>query len=369
MNLTNLKIFAPLIFLVGCVQFQPIGVYDSVPAASNEQQERVFFNETKGQLWTNLSSCGEVSVVKNEDDNVLLLEWNKVNCDWVGFGNSWSNFVADDISDIIKTSAISFKVKAVDTPQNSIPFVIGLEDYSGGSSYVFTHLNLYANKLIISNQEWTTYYMPLWDYDFTEAGVDPYGIKQMIIQLEGSGKVYLDDIQLTTYSKEEYAQMLEDVENYKVKGNPNQNIYPGNFADMAWGSGQTECQNLEEQEQTINWNWSNCKQWNTWGINWNNWYAFNLRGIVEKTTLKMQISANSSPFELSIEDFNGHSSKVQLMGYTKVYVNDTIVSISIPLTDFKILEKEFVLDRMKQLQFKGLGAGSAKIHNIKFSEK
>jgi hypothetical protein len=369
MNLTTLKIFAPLIFLVGCVQFQPIGVYDIVPEINSEQQERIFFDETKGLLWTNLANCGELSVVRKEDNNVLLLDWNKVDCDWVGFGNSWSAFVADDISEIYQSSAITFKIKAVGSPQNSVAFVIGLDDYAGGSSYVFTHSNLYADKLVISNDEWTTYYMPLWDYDFSEAGVDPYGIKQMVIQLEGSGKVFLDDIQVIPFTKEQYQQMLSDVENSKEKGNPNQEIYPANLAEMAWGTGKTDCQILEEKDMVIDWSWSDCKEWKAWGINWTDWYAFSLRGIVDETELHLQIGADSSPFELTLEDFNGHKSTVQMMDYIKVYVNDTVVSVTIPLTDFKINEKEFVVDRMKQLEFTGVDAGNAKIYNIKLSEK
>ena len=62
--------------------------------------------------------------------NVLHLNWNKVNCDWVGFGNSWSNFEADDISELYDNSAIRIEVKTVDDEQQFLPFVVGLEDYS-----------------------------------------------------------------------------------------------------------------------------------------------------------------------------------------------------------------------------------------------
>ena len=46
--------------------------------------------------------------------------------------------MADDISEMYQKSAIRILVKAVVDDQQFLPFVIGLEDYSGGSSYVFS---------------------------------------------------------------------------------------------------------------------------------------------------------------------------------------------------------------------------------------
>ena len=239
-------------------------------------------------------------------------------------GITWENFVVNEnnvlnelatglLAGIIETHAISFKVMAVDYDQKSVPFVVGMEDYSGGSSYYFSHLNLFGDDLIVSNQKWTTFYMPFTFYDFSVQGVDPSGIKQMIIQLEGSGKLFLDDIKVVPFSKDQYAAMLENVELLKPKGNPNQNIFPGNFEDMAWGTGQTNCQKLMSENEVINWQWNNCSEWKKWGINWNNWYAFSLRGIVEKTNLQLSVSKNHSVFDISLEDFKGKEKLYRLL--------------------------------------------------------
>ena len=80
-------------------------------------KKKYFFDESLGLLWQELKDCAKLDVVKEDGNNVLRLDWNKVNCDWVGFSNSWSNFVADDISELIHNSAISFRVKAVETEQ------------------------------------------------------------------------------------------------------------------------------------------------------------------------------------------------------------------------------------------------------------
>ena len=181
MKAINLNLILFLLLFAACVEFKPIAVYDIEPEQDNSQQEKVFFDESLGLLWRELKDCAKLDVVKEDGSNVLRLDWNKVNCDWVGFGNSWSNFVADDISELIYNSAISFRVKALETEQRSIPFVIGLEDYSGGNSYVFSDFNTFANQLSITVDKWTTLYIPLSRYDYSYQGVDPTNIKQMII--------------------------------------------------------------------------------------------------------------------------------------------------------------------------------------------
>jgi hypothetical protein len=369
MNHINLKIVVLCALLVGCVPFQPISLYDVYPDKHDKAKQRVFFDDSRGELWSNLKTCGTLEIENLEGNNVVSLDWNKTDCDWVGFGNSWSNFMADDISGIIETHAISFKVMAVESDQKSVPFVVGMEDYSGGSSYYFSHLNLFGDDLIVSNQKWTTFYMPFTFYDFSVQGVDPFGIKQMIIQLEGSGKLYLDDIKVVPFSKDQYAAMLGNVELLKPKGNPNQNIFPGNFEDMAWGTGQTNCQKLMSENEVINWQWNNCSEWKKWGINWNNWYAFSLRGIVEKTNLQLSVSKDHSVFDISLEDFKGKRETISVADYQAKDRNDSIVTYTIPLNEFNLIEKDFALDQMKQFEFLGQKSGFASIYEIKLMEQ
>ena len=362
MKVINLNIVLVLLLLSSCVEFKPIAIYDVLPEQDDTQQERVFFDESMGQLWLNLDKCGTFQVQKIDGNNVIMLDWNKIGCDWVGFGNSWSNFIADDISENLSKSAISFKVKAVETEQKSIPFVIGLEDYSGGTSYVFSEFKSFANRLSITKNEWTTINIPLSEYDFSYQGVDPTSIKQMVVQLEGAGKVYLDDIKLIEFTKEDYSQMLASVEAMKPKGKPNQLIYPSNFQDLAWNIGVNDCHELNEIENTIHWKWnSTCEYYNRWGFNWNNWYAFNFRGIVDQTELHITLSKDFSDFTIEIEDYTGKSSELEVANYIPKSKNDTICELSIPIADFDLLEKQFVLDRMKQFQFVGNSEGGEMI--------
>jgi len=370
MKVISLNCFFALLLLTACLEFKPVAVYDIEPQQDNSQLEKVFFDESMGLMWLNLNGCGQFKIVEEDNSNAILLEWNKLGCDWVGFGNSWSSFIADDISENLNGTAISFRVKAVETEQKSIPFVIGLEDYSGGNSYVFSDFSSFADRLSITKDEWTTINIPLSNYDFSYDGVDPTNIKQMIIQMEGAGKVFLDDIKLVPFTAEQYTQMLANVESMKPKGNPNQNIYPSNFQESVWNIGVNECHELMEVNNQIHWKWNSCKYFNRWGINWNNWYAFNLRGIEDKTTLQIKLSSDYSPFSVLIEDYTGKSSELDAAKYTAQAVSDSVSVLNIPLSDFDLSKKEFALDRMKQFQFLGnADGGEMVIYEMKLVQR
>ena len=86
MKVINLNLILVLLLFTACVEFKPIAVYDIEPEYDNSQQEKVFFDESLGLLWQELKDCAELDVVKEDGNNVIRLDWNKVNCDWVGFG-------------------------------------------------------------------------------------------------------------------------------------------------------------------------------------------------------------------------------------------------------------------------------------------
>lgn len=361
MKVISLNFLLLLCLLTACVEIKPIAIYDVESKQDNAQQEKVFFDESLGMLWQNLNGCANLNLVKEDGSNVILLDWNKVGCDWVGFGNSWSNFVGDDISDYITNSAISFRVKAVDSEQKSIPFVIGLEDYSGGSDYVFSEFKDFANQLSITRYKWTTINIPLSRYNYTYQGVDPTNIKQMVVQLEGAGKVFLDDIKIVPFTDEDYSQMLANVESMRPKGNPNQNIYPSNFQDLAWNIGVNDCHRLMEKDNQIHWQWNSCKFFNRWGFNWNNWYAFNLKGITQQTALQIKLSSDFSDFNIILEDYTGKSSELVAKDYVEVSSSDSVSVLYIPVAEFDLINKEFTLERMKQFQFVGDEKGGSMI--------
>ena len=114
----------------------------------------------------------------------------------------------------------------------------------------------------------------------------------MKFQLEGAGSFYLDEIKLINYSKEEYQNMRAEVELMKPKGEFNQIVYrENNFKEDVWGYENNMCQTLNEStsktgDKFIYWKYDGDEcPWAKWGINWNGWYAINLRGVEEESNI------------------------------------------------------------------------------------
>ena len=341
MNRTNLNILVLFLFS-SCSSFQKIELYDAY-IESNEKVERIVLNADQTQIWYNLNECGTHEYKTIDNERVLHLNWNKVDCEWVGFGNSWSNFVADDISEMYQKSAIRILVKTVIDDQQFLPFVIGLEDYSGGSSYVFSDTRKFLDGLKINNTQWSEIYIPLWEFDYSQQGVDPYGIKQMVIQLEGAGNVYLKEIKLVPFDKEQYAMLEPKRESLRPKGTLPQLIFPNefSFSHSSWGIEQ-------DSENYIN--WTNTKENNRWGINWNDWYPINFRGFQDDAHLYLTTSSHNHSFKLTLSAYNGAHNTVNINDYQASIV-DSIFNYKIPLKDFQITERNIQKDRIKQLEF------------------
>ena len=358
MSRTSLNIVVFLLLLTSCSSFQKIELYD-VYMESDEVIERVMLNVEQTQLWYNLGQCGNHEFKTVNDERVLHLDWNKIDCEWVGFGNSWSNFEADDISEIYASSAIRIQVKTVGGTQQFLPFVVGLEDYSGGSSYIFSDTRKYMDGLEINQDDWSYLYLPLWHFDFSQQGVDPFGIKQMVIQLEGSGNVYLKEIKVVSFNEELYDSLETSREALRPKGKLPQSIFPNDYPleYMSWG-----LNNLSEEVI----NWTRTEKEHRWGINWNNWYPINFRGFEASANLYLITNQHTSSFGITLSAFNGAYHSVFIDNYIPEK-KDSLWSYTIPLKDFEILERNIQKDRIKQLEFVSDDV-DVKIYNIKIDK-
>ncbi|MCB0760033.1 MAG: hypothetical protein KDC12_00830 [Flavobacteriales bacterium] len=364
--------------LAGCgVSFQSGPLYDAYeePPAS-QQMDAVIFEDAVGTMWNSLADCGDFEVVHDRvhsGSSAIRLSWNKGNCEWIGFGNSFSNWTPTDMSQIRHNLALTFYVRSTDKPVNAIPIVACMEDAGGGGSYHFMDASKYLVGLTIDST-WKQMIVPLWDFPIIEEEVDISAIRQMQFQLEGSGSFYLDDIRLIPYSKEEYAAMREEVEGMKPNGSPQQTIYrPEHFKEDAWGTANTDCHQLQQINSNgsaqIKWtiNEPVC-DWAKWGINWNGWYAVNMRGADASSQLSFEFkSVKGASFSVYLEDFAGHSCEVMSIDGT----SQTGVEwqhIEIPLSTLPLKEKGIALDRVKQLYFVGEQAGEVWIRTIKLKQ-
>lgn len=372
----TLAFILAVLMLAGCetVRFKQIALYDVYEEpVQEEKQDAIIFDEGQGTMWASLSPCGDFEVTKEDaysGKTSIKLDWDKGRgCEWIGFGNTFSNWAAADMSEERFKKALSFYVRTQRKTAGGIALVAALEDFGGGGSYHFCDASKYLDGLVIDTT-WSRMIVPLWDFPVREEEVDIYSIKQMKFQLEGAGAFYLDDIRLIDYTKEEYAAMRDRVEDLKPKGDPNQVVYrEGRFLEDAWGYENNRCQKLEEQKgsdgsYSIYWKFDpkDCV-WAKWGINWNGWYQVNFRGILDQATLKFKVKTDGKArFRIMLEDHRYHSTEIWT---SKTGTANSWETVEIPLKDLKLKEKGFALDQIKQLLFEGQEAGTVQVDDIR----
>lgn len=366
------------------IKLEEVQLYDVYNRPKKpEKLKPVVYSDAEGTMWNSLFNCGEFEVSKDtyyKGNASIKISWNKnLGCEWIGFGNSFNNWQSANIQEYINTKALSFFVRTQGGEVSSIPIVASLEDFSGGGSYLFIDCKKYLKGLSIDTN-WKQIIVPLWDFpigdEIENDNIDVSSIKQLKFQLEGTGEFYLDEISLIDFSINQFQNLQLEIESMKPKGAKNQNIYEeGSLTESGWGTGDKKCQTLKESTDStgntfIEWSYKteNCN-WSQWGINWNEWYQINFRGITNKCLLEFKIRTSpSAKFYLSLEDFKGHSSSLSIpINSSKNF--SSWRTIQIPLSDFKLKEKNFVLDQIKQISFKGIESGKVFLDDLKIVQK
>jgi len=343
--------------------------FDQLP--QEEMPEAIIFSDGKGTLWNSLFQCGDFKITKDvayQGNSSIKISWDKSQgCQWIGFGNSFSNWTAVDMSKSRFKKALTFYVRSQEKTVGALPIVAAMEDFGGGGSYHFIDTKKYLHGLQIDTT-WKQVVVPLWDFPVREEEFDVHAVKQMQFQLEGGGSFYLDEIKIIDYSPDEFKKFRAEVEAMKPKGLPNQVVYnQETFGFDAWGTGKSKCQTLIQKENNIYWSFSanNC-DWAKWGINWNGWYQINFRGITNKSILEIELKSDpNAQFKITLEDFG--SNKIVLLDYNKS--KDTSgewrkIRVQLNAADFE--KAKIQLDQIKQLLFEGTGNGEVEIKSIKF---
>ena len=378
-RLTILFVFLSLLTSAQFVSFKKQTLYDVYEEPPEQERvEPVIYDDAVGTMWNSLESCGDFEVVNElfySGNNCLKISWDKnKGCDWIGFGNSFSNWRPVDMSELRMKQALSLYIRTQSDIAKSVPIVAAMEDAGGGGSYHFIDAKKYLYGLQIDTT-WKRLIVPLWDFPIRADEVDIYSIRQMQFQLEGAGAYFLDDIRLIDYTKEEFAEMREEVELMKPKGKSNQIVYSkGEFLEDAWGYKNNKCQVLEEINQNgdtvIHWKYdANACSWANWGINWNGWYQINLRGTEDISQINFNVkTVEGASFKIFLEDFSGHSVELYTSNTEKFSSNEWSL-INIPFSELDFKSKGFVVDQVRQISFKGIGSGEVYIDEIKIVEK
>jgi hypothetical protein len=91
------------------------------------------------------------------------------------------------------------KVKSVKGSFSNLPVAFAIEDYTGVQSYYGFNSSLASG--LFNDQTWTTVTIPLKNFPFERNDADLGKVKQFMIQLEGDGDIYLDDIRIVSLVK------------------------------------------------------------------------------------------------------------------------------------------------------------------------
>ncbi len=206
-----------LIFVVACssskqsfVQLQSKELYDVANAVDSTfingfKNTLIYADDLSNEIWVSPEKqC--VTMEKNSEvvfsgDASLHVKWDKVTngCKWIGLGFGWSNWQPKDMNEVIAESAIQMKVKSAKGSFSNLPVAFAIEDYTGVQSYYGYNSTLSSGNF--NEQAWTTVSIPLKNFPFERNDADLGKVKQFMIQLEGDGDIYLDDIRIVSLTK------------------------------------------------------------------------------------------------------------------------------------------------------------------------
>lgn len=196
-------------YLSSCA-VQPVALYDqksntdTVSHIGNFYATQIFKDYTTSEVWyTDTQSCLQVDNLLTDGmigKGGLYIKWNRTSggCNWVGLGFGWDEWVPKNIRSIYNDAAIQFKVRSPKGTQNGLPWAMAFEDYGDVQAWAGVFSNYIEGQKITEN--WTTVEIPLRAFDFTEFNADMTSIKQLIIQFESEGEIYLDELKIVPAS-------------------------------------------------------------------------------------------------------------------------------------------------------------------------
>jgi hypothetical protein len=193
--------------MFGCVSIQPKGLYemegDPEPlSVYGFSQLEIFRDDISSEVWfTDNQTCLTVQQERTqnfEGRGALRIKWDKQagGCPWLGLGIGWSGWSGKDFSQIYDKAALSFRVKTDQKPMNALPWAIGFEDFSGTQKWTGGTADVVVNGPI-SNQ-WTQVKIPLTKFNMQYGDFDIYSIKQLMLQFESNGEVFVDHIEIVS---------------------------------------------------------------------------------------------------------------------------------------------------------------------------
>ncbi len=381
-----------LALFTSCVQFKEATLYSGEmrkalppkPERISSVVEPVLFKNATADVWgLEKDDCKEIGLSKDVyyvGSQSIKVVWDREtgNCIWAGFGIGWDGWAGKDLSALMDHAAFSFYVRTVEGKSFGLPFVLTLEDYSGGMGFCYT-ANKYFERTSI-DETWQRVVVPLADFDIATEKLDVTNIKQLQIELQQSGAVYVDNLELVFFTPEPQEPWLEEEERPDPVDLPVALFEDDFINNNGWGLTKDNCKDFRRStdeaavgEKSIYAKWNanaeNCHLMK-FGVSWNRWFPTDVTSIQKKGAIQFQIKMISSPrnenisINVGFEDYDRATTSVLVQNaysatgrYAPQWTTVTVPLAQLPDNiDFK---------QVKHMYFEFLDQGECYIDDIR----
>lgn len=212
-----------LLMCSSCLELKQTTLFDqnseerNLPHVAGFYAVNILKDQLSSEVWyTENAACLNVRQESGQvyaGKGAVYLKWDKLEggCEWIGMGIGWDAWTGKNLEPILNKAAIQFKARIPKGKIQSLPLAVSLEDYAGNAAWLGIFPELIEYK---GNEEWATVTLPLERFGWEEFGADPGNIKQMIIQFEAAGELWVDEIEIVAHEglkNEAYvAQSIQD---------------------------------------------------------------------------------------------------------------------------------------------------------------
>ncbi len=385
-----------MMVLESCIEFKKIGLYDQPmaaevivpPAKVSLAVEPIVFKDDTFSVWgIEKDSCKDVRLVHDvtyQGSAALELEWNRSGCIWTGIGMGWDGWAGKDLSEIQQVAAFKMHVRSYKGKMFGLPMVLTLEDYSSVQSYAYA-ANKYFERAVI-DENWQSITVPLSAFDFEKDGIDPTNIKQVMLEFQGSGHIYLDEISVVDYVAPPEEIWTEEPVYPDPCALP-QLLYDDAFIhNHGWGIYSNACQQIEYVKEapqsgskaiSVKWNYEDNSPCDirALGVSWAHWELVDVRPIMDKAVISFYVKVaqatadKSLPVEVELEAYDGRGGLKAVLS-TEWIQGDRFTGewqeVRIP---FSKLKGKADLKSIKNLRFNLSGKGHFYLDNVRLVEK
>jgi hypothetical protein len=202
-----------LLLFSSCVTLKELALYENeviveeTKDVNGFQLTEIFNDDITSEIWfTPSPACLTVTSERKEvfsGTGAMKFTWNKQagGCPWLGLGIGWANWSGKDLASIENSAAITFKVKTQEGSMKGLPWAMALEDYAGTQAWIGVTSGYVEGGIV--DTSWRTVTIPLVDFQFEGWNLDGGTVKQMLIQFESNGTVFVDEFKIIPFKPKE----------------------------------------------------------------------------------------------------------------------------------------------------------------------